>query len=204
MSESAPTLTFEATLWQQDFTRVAGVDEAGRGCLAGPVVAAAVVLNRDRPIHGLQDSKLLDAATRDELAETIRKKALAVGIGRCSPQEIDDANILLAALKAMAKAVDACSPSPDYLLIDGNKAPATIEYPFDTIIKGDMRSQSIAAASIIAKTHRDNLMHELHEKHPHYGWNTNVGYPTAAHYDGLKEHGPTAFHRHSFRLTTSS
>ncbi len=197
---NAPTLEHEDRLRAAGFVRVAGVDEAGRGCLAGPVVAAAVILPPGHAIAGLNDSKVLSAAERTALAEAIRQEAVAVGVGRCSPKEIDRLNILWAAMEAMRRAAEACAPAPDFLLIDGNRAFPKPRWPLETLVGGDARSHSIAAASVIAKTTRDALMRRLHAEHPHYAWDTNVGYPTRAHYAALAEHGPTPHHRRSFRL----
>jgi ribonuclease HII len=180
---------------------VAGADEAGRGCLAGPVVAAAVILDRGKQIRGLQDSKQLDEAARDGLAARIKSRAIAYAIGVCSPAEIDRLNILWASMEAMRRATLGLAPAADYLLIDGNHRIPGGPCPSKSIIKGDCRSRSIAAASILAKTHRDHLMRGLHETYPDYGWSTNVGYPTVEHYEALAVHGPTPLHRKSFRLT---
>lgn len=179
---------------------MAGLDEAGRGCLAGPVVAAAVILPPGQEIPLIQDSKSLSEPQRLEAREHIETKALASAIGICSPQEIDALNILWAALKAMRRAASDCQPSPDYLLVDGNRWLEDSTWPYETVVQGDATSQSIAAASILAKTERDAMMRRLHDEHPEYGWDTNVGYPTQAHYAALDEHGVTPFHRQSFKL----
>ena len=200
-TSSRPTWYFEKQLWKDGFTVVAGADEAGRGCLAGPVVAAAVILDPARQIRGLQDSKQLDEDARNGLAERIKERATAFAIGVCSPREIDTLNILWASMEAMRRAAEALDPAPDYLLIDGNQRIPGAPCSSKSIIKGDCRSRTIAAASILAKTHRDELMRRHHDQFPHFGWRTNVGYPTAEHYDALEEHGPTPLHRRSFRLT---
>ncbi len=197
---AALSLDIEAALWAQDFRQVAGVDEAGRGCLAGPVVAAAVILPPGMTVPGVNDSKKLSAGKRDEAAARIKACAAATGTGICSPQEIDKLNILWAAMEAMRRAVINLTLSPDFLLIDGPCCFPDSPWPFRTIIKGDSLCQSIAAASIIAKTTRDRLMQQLHETYPEYGWSRNFGYPTRAHYEALEKHGPTPFHRKSFRL----
>lgn len=199
----AVTLDIETELWLQGHQRVAGVDEAGRGCLAGPVVAAAVVLPRDLLIDGLDDSKKLSAEAREELAIEIRRRAVAVAVGVCSPEEIDRLNILWAAMEAMRRAVFGLRPSADYLLIDGDRTYPDCAHPHQTIVQGDGRCHVIAAASIIAKTERDRMMRALHDVHPQYQWITNVGYPTPAHYEALTEFGPTPYHRQSFRLSRS-
>ncbi|MDQ7041599.1 MAG: ribonuclease HII [Rhodothermus sp.] len=191
----------EESCWQQGYRYVAGVDEVGRGCLAGPVVAAAVILPPYAQLDGVRDSKQLRPEKRAELAEKIRSQALAVGMGMCTPEEIDRLNILRAALEAMRRAVANLNLRPDYLLIDGNHCFPNPPCPAEPIVKGDRRSLLIAAASIIAKTTRDALMHRLHQEFPIYGWDQNVGYPTRAHYEALARYGPSPYHRRSFRLT---
>jgi len=196
MSEPQP----EVRCWQRGYRRVAGVDEVGRGCLAGPVVAAAVILPPHVRLDGVRDSKQLRPEVREKLAEQIRAQALAIGIGMCTPEEIDRLNILNAALEAMRRAVANLKLAPDYLLIDGNRCFSDPPCPAEPIIKGDRRSLLIAAASIIAKTTRDALMQRLHEEFPVYDWDRNVGYPTRAHYEALARYGPSPYHRRSFRL----
>jgi len=176
---------------------VAGVDEAGRGPLAGPVVAAAVIFDRKRIPKGLNDSKQLDAETREALFPLIMAAAVAVGVGEAGVDEIDLINIRQATHMAMARAVRALNVAAAFALVDGNDAPA-LPCPCDTIVEGDAKSVSIAAASIIAKVTRDRLMAALHEEHPHYGWRTNKGYGTAEHLAALDRHGPCAHHRRSF------
>lgn len=176
---------------------VAGVDEAGRGPLAGPVVAAAVILDRKRIPKGLNDSKQLDEETREDLFPQIMERAIAVGVGEACVDEIDLINIRQATHLAMARAVRALSVAAAFALVDGNDAPA-LPCPCDTLVDGDARSVSIAAASIIAKVTRDRLMRGLHEEFPHYCWNTNKGYSTEEHLTALKRHGPTHHHRRSF------
>lgn len=178
----------------------AGCDEAGRGCLAGPVVAAAVILPRRFRHKKLNDSKQLTKKQRDELRKVVLKKALAWGIGVASPEEIDDINILNASYLAMARAVEQLKISPGLLLIDGNRFKTDLDIPFECIVKGDGKYYSIAAASILAKTHRDKLMGQLALDFPGYGWETNVGYPTREHREGIKEFGATEHHRKSFQL----
>lgn len=196
-----PSLTIERTLWTRGMVHVAGIDEAGRGCLAGPVVAAAVILPQGLEIDGVNDSKKLSKAKRETLAYTIQDQALASGIGLCSPEEIDELNILWAAMEAMRRAAQNLSPDPDFLLIDGNRCFPDSAWPFETIIKGDSKSHTIAAASILAKTTRDAIMRDLAEEYPAYNWTKNVGYPTKDHYAALAEHGITPYHRRSFRLS---
>ncbi len=203
MPRHTPTVQIEHSLRKRGYHHIAGLDEAGRGCLAGPVVAAAVIFPPECVVGGVTDSKVLSQARRETLRAEIEAQAVAVGIGRCSPREIDELNILWAALEAMRRAAQTLRPSPDYLLIDGNRCFPDPAWPHDTIVKGDQKCHAIAAASIIAKTERDRLMHRLHAAHPAYGWDTNVGYPTQAHYTALAEHGPTRHHRRSFKLTRS-
>ncbi|HWA90391.1 MAG TPA: ribonuclease HII [Rhizomicrobium sp.] len=176
---------------------VAGVDEAGRGPLAGPVVAAAVILERRRIPKGLNDSKQLTAEARAALFPQIMAMAVAVGVGEASVDEIDLVNIRQATHLAMARAVRALTVAATFALVDGNDAPA-LPCPCDTLIDGDARSVSIAAASIIAKVTRDRMMDALHDEHPHYGWITNKGYGTSEHLSALGRHGPTRHHRRSF------
>ena len=196
-----PDFSLERLHWAVGRPTVAGCDEAGRGCLAGPVVAAAVVLPPDAALPGLDDSKRLTPAARDALVPEIHAQALAVGVGTCSPAEIDRLNILWASMEAMRRAVDDLALEPDLLLIDGNRAIPNARWPQETVVKGDQRSLSIAAASVLAKTTRDALMVTLDADFPVYGWAGHKGYPTAAHYAALAEHGPSPHHRRSFRLS---
>jgi ribonuclease HII len=177
--------------------RVAGVDEAGRGPLAGPVVAAAVVLHPRRRIEGLRDSKQLTAARRCELAERIRCDALAFAVAEASVAEIDRLNILQASLLAMRRAIEALQPAADLVLVDGNRLPA-IAIAARAVVGGDATQPTISAASILAKTHRDALMQALHDQYPGYGFARHFGYPTPEHLARLKELGPCALHRRSF------
>ena len=178
----------------------AGCDEAGRGCLAGPVVAAAVIFSKNYKHKELNDSKQLSEKQRQKLKKEIIKDAIAWGVGVASPEEIDEINILNASYLAMDRAIEKLKVMPELLLIDGNRFISSNYIPFECIIKGDGKFLSIAAASVLAKTYRDDLMHQLAIDFPEYGWETNVGYPTRAHRDGLKEMGPTPHHRMSFRL----
>src|SRR6185312_13939813 len=177
--------------------RICDVDEAGRGPLAGPVVAAAVILDRKRIPKGLNDSKQLAEETREELFPRIMETALAVGVGEASVGEIDLVNIRQATHLAMARAVRALAVAAEFALVDGNDAPA-LPCKCDTLVDGDARSLSIAAASIIAKVTRDRMMVKLHDDHPGYNWRNNKGYGTREHYVGLKAHGVTVHHRRSF------
>jgi len=178
----------------------AGCDEAGRGCLAGPVVAAAVILPPGVRLPGLDDSKKLSEAKREALRPLIMDKALAWAVAAVSPEEIDRVNILKASFLAMHRAIDQLATRPEALLIDGNRFTPYPGLPHTCMIKGDGRFRSIAAASILAKTHRDALMEALHAGHPHYGWAVNKGYPTPDHRKAIAEHGPCVHHRRSFRL----
>ena len=176
----------------------AGCDEAGRGCLAGPVVAAAVILSG--PIHGLNDSKQLSKKKREEFRILIESEALAYAVAVVSPKRIDQINILQASIEAMKLALDKLKVLPEHIIIDGTMFSPYNEIKYTTIIKGDTKFQSIAAASILAKTYRDELMEDLHVSHPNYSWNKNKGYPTLAHRKAILEFGPTTHHRTSFRL----
>lgn len=178
----------------------AGCDEVGRGCLAGPVVAAAVILPADFRHPHLNDSKQMTEKRRKELEAIIKSEALAWHVTFIPPEKVDEINVLNASFLGMEKSVQQLKLQPEHLLIDGNKFKTTLDIPFDCVIKGDAKFGSIAAASILAKTARDDYMRELHQQYPHYGWNSNVGYPTAQHRKGIAEHGPTPYHRKSFKL----
>ena len=176
---------------------IAGVDEAGRGPLAGPVVAAAVILDELAPIKGLRDSKALGARTRERLFDEIRAKALCCSIAQASAAEIDALNILQATLLAMRRAVEGLRLRPHEVLVDGNRLPA-LAMPAQAIVKGDAKVQAIAAASILAKVQRDRLCLALHAQYPHYGFDGHKGYPTPAHLAALRAHGACPQHRRSF------
>ena len=176
---------------------IAGVDEAGRGPLAGPVVAAAVMLDDLNPIKGLNDSKQLGPRTRERLFDEIRGKALCCSIAVASVEEIDALNILQATLLAMRRAVEGLRLRPHRVLVDGNRLPE-IGMPAHAIVKGDAKVRAIAAASILAKVYRDRLCLALHEAHPQYGFDAHKGYPTALHLAALREHGACPHHRRSF------
>jgi len=178
----------------------AGCDEAGRGCLAGPVVAAAVILPPDYHHEELNDSKQLSRKKRDAIRRDIEKEAAHWAVAFVDNHEIDNINILNASYLAMQKAIDQLQQRPELLLIDGNRYKPHNDIPFECIIKGDGKYLSIAAASILAKTYRDEYMEKIGEDFPEYGWHTNVGYPTTFHRDAIRVHGPTRFHRRSFRL----
>jgi len=175
----------------------AGVDEAGRGPLAGPVVAAAVILDDLRPIRGLADSKVLTEAARERLFDEIRAKALCFSIAQASVDEIDRLNILQATLLAMRRAVDGLRLMPVKVLVDGNQLPV-LRVRSEAVVKGDATVKSISAASILAKVHRDRLCHELHEQHPQYGFAGHKGYSTPEHLEALRTHGACVHHRRSF------
>lgn len=177
---------------------VCGVDEAGRGPLAGSVVAAAVILDPDHPIVGLADSKKLSAKVRERLAQEIRTRALAWAIGEASVEEIDQINILQATFLAMRRAIEGLSLVPTHALIDGNRVPPGLICSAEAIVKGDAKEPAISAASILAKTHRDAQLLELDRLYPQYGFARHMGYPTAAHLEALRLHGPSPMHRRSF------
>lgn len=178
----------------------AGCDEAGRGCLAGPVVAAAVILPGKYRHKELNDSKQLSKKKREKIRVDIERDALSWAVGLVDNHEIDQINILNASYLAMQRAVDQLTLRPELLLIDGNRYKPHNEIPFECIIKGDGKFLSIAAASILAKTYRDDYMEEIGATYPEYGWNTNAGYPTTVHREAIRSIGTTPFHRMSFRL----
>ncbi len=180
---------------------VAGVDEAGRGPLAGPVVAAAVILDPARPVRGLRDSKALSDARRVALAERIRERAMAWAIASAEPAEIDALNILAATLLAMRRAVDGLAVVPAHVRVDGNQVPRldpALGCTVEAIVRGDALCADISAASILAKTWRDSHMRAMHERYPAYGFDRHKGYPTRAHLEALAEHGPCPIHRYTF------
>jgi len=198
VSRRRPSLERETALWREGRSVVAGVDEVGRGPLAGPVVAAAVVFPVGaKPIRGLDDSKVLTPRQRARLAVRIRARALAVAVGAASVHEIDRFNIRRASILAMRRALRRLGVVPTDVLVDGLPCPE-LDCPHEAIIDGDARCQSIAAASVIAKTLRDLLMARLGARHPAYAWAENKGYATADHLAALQLHGPTAHHRYSF------
>ena len=178
----------------------AGCDEAGRGCLAGSVYAAAVVLPKDFRNEMLNDSKQLTEKQRYALREVLEREALAWAVGIVTPEEIDKINILKASFLAMHRAIDGLKVRPQHLLIDGNRFTKYAGVPHTTVVKGDGKYLSIAAASILAKTYRDDYMNRLHEEFPYYDWNHNKGYPTKKHRDAIREHGTTPYHRMTFNL----
>lgn len=178
----------------------AGTDEVGRGCLAGPVTAAAVILPNDFSHPMLNDSKKLTDKQRYALRPIIEKEALTFSVAHCSIEEIEEINILHASIKAMHKAIAALSKTPAFIAVDGNRFHPYRDIPHQCIIKGDGKYQNIAAASILAKTYRDDLMLKLHRDYPQYGWDKNKGYPTKSHREGIRNTGISPHHRKSFRL----
>jgi len=200
MRDSAPAYILQSLFaWDAALPedQICGVDEAGRGPLAGPVFAAAVVLDPRRPITGLRDSKKLSARQRDGLAEEIRAHAVAWSVSSASVEEIDRINILQASLLAMRRAIEALSVTPRLALIDGNRCPR-MPMRTEAVVRGDATVAQISAASILAKTERDAFMLTLHEQHPGYAFDRHMGYPTALHLERLREHGPSPVHRRTF------
>ena len=178
----------------------AGCDEAGRGCLAGAVYAAAVILPPDFQCEILNDSKQLTERQRYQLRPIIEQEAVAWAVGIVSPEEIDKINILNASFLAMHRAIDGLQVRPQHLLIDGNRFRKYEDLPHTTVVKGDGKLMSIAAASVLAKTYRDDYMNALHKEYPHYDWDKNKGYPTKAHREAIAQHGTTPYHRLTFNL----
>ena len=198
MSRQTASRAIENAVRRLGFSRVAGVDEVGRGCLAGPVVAAAVILDPNRPISGIRDSKLLTAQARERLFEEIAAKALAWTLGTADPRTIDRLNVHQASLAAMRDAVSALAPLPDFVLVDGFPIPGLF-IPQRPVVGGDRRSSAIAAASIMAKVTRDREMCALHRDDPRYGYDTHKGYATHRHLDAVARFGYSVAHRQSFR-----
>jgi ribonuclease HII len=194
----APTLEREQTLWDKGYEVVAGLDEVGRGPLAGPVIAAAVVFPPGQLcIDGLNDSKLLSPLQRDIIESAVKEQAQTWSVGAASVKEIDRLNIRRATILAMQRALARLPIPPEFVLVDGNPVPE-LDAPHDAIVKGDRSSLSIAAASVIAKCLRDRLMERLARRHPQFSWETNKGYGTATHLDALETFGPTEHHRKTF------
>ena len=189
--------SYESPLYQQGYQRVCGVDEVGRGPLAGPVVAAAVILDPAQLPAKVRDSKKMTLRQREVVYEVLYQTA-QVGVGEASVAEIDRLNILHASMLAMQRAVSALPVVPDLLLIDGNRCPRPLPCEARAVVKGDSKSLAIAAASVIAKVHRDRIMQALAIEYPHFGWASNAGYGAPVHLAGLAEHGPTPHHRRSF------
>lgn len=188
------------SLKYSEFAIETGTDEAGRGCLAGPVTAAAVILPEDFELEFLNDSKLLTEKTRDHLRPLIEEKALCYHVTNIEPDIIDEINILNASIRAMQECITKLNPIPHYIIVDGNRFKPINNIPYSCIIKGDSKFLSIAAASVLAKTYRDEYMSRIHEEYPMYNWKQNKGYPTPEHREAIKKHGITKYHRKSFRL----
>lgn len=201
--DTAHLLAFERTFWAHGITYVAGVDEAGRGPLAGPVVAAAVIFPQETMIPGVNDSKQVSERRREMLFDEIKRYAVAVGIGIVDHEVIDRINILQASLLAMHKAIDNLAVQPQQLLVDGNFFSHE-KFPVQNIIKGDTLSHSIAAASIIAKVTRDRMMREFDREFPHYGFGKHKGYGTRAHVEAIKRYGLCAIHRRTFHVASAA
>ena len=183
-----------------NFKLECGTDEAGRGCLAGPVTAAAVILSESFENKLLNDSKVLSERKRNFLKPIIEKTSLCYSVSQIYPQEIDSINILNASIKAMHDAIVDLETLPHFIIVDGNKFKPINDIPYETIIKGDGKYLSIAAASVLAKTYRDEYMSKIHEEYPMYNWKQNKGYPTREHREAIKKYGITKYHRKSFRL----
>lgn len=177
-----------------------GTDEAGRGCLAGPVTAAALILPKNFKNEILNDSKLLSENKRTALRPLIENKAIGFGVAHVYPEEIDKINILNASILAMHKAINKLKVEPKFIIVDGNRFKVYRNVDFECIVKGDSKYMSIAAASVLAKTYRDDYMERLHEEFPMYNWKKNKGYPTKEHREAIREYGTTKYHRKSFRL----
>jgi len=186
--------------YYSDFILECGTDEAGRGCLAGPVTAAAIILPENFSLPLLNDSKQLSEKTRALLKPIIETEAISFAVTHLDPLVIDDINILNASIKAMQESILKLNPIPEYIIVDGNRFKPLHQIPYTTIVKGDSKYLSIAAASVLAKTYRDEYMDKIHEEFPMYNWKKNKGYPTAEHREAIKKHGTTKYHRMSFRL----
>ncbi|MFS4483887.1 ribonuclease HII [Hyunsoonleella sp. 2307UL5-6] len=187
-------------LKKSKYTNECGTDEAGRGCLAGPVTAAAVILSDNFKNKILNDSKKLSELKRDILKPIIETEAVCFGVSHVFEKDIDKINILNASILAMHKAIDLLSTTPEFIIVDGNKFKPYRNIPYETIIKGDGKYLSIAAASVLAKTYRDTYMLKIHEEYPMYNWKRNKGYPTKEHREAIKKYGATKYHRTSFKL----
>lgn len=188
------TLKFSEAIYE------CGTDEAGRGCLAGPVTAAALILPENFELESLNDSKQLSEKVREKLKPIIEQKSITYAVTHLEPRIIDKINILNASIKAMHECILKLNPIPLYIIVDGNRFKPINNIPYSTIIKGDTKFMSIAAASILAKTHRDEYMNKIHEEFPMYNWKQNKGYPTKEHREAIRKYGTTKYHRMSFRL----
>jgi ribonuclease HII len=183
-----------------DFIFECGTDEAGRGCLAGPVTAAAVILPENFKLDYLNDSKQISEKIREQLKPLIEAKAISFAVTHLNASVIDDVNILNASIQAMQESILKLNPTPEYIIVDGNRFKPLNQIPYTTIVKGDSKFLSIAAASVLAKTYRDEYMNNIHEEFPMYNWKKNKGYPTEEHREAIKKYGTTKYHRMSFRL----
>ena len=183
-----------------DFLLETGTDEAGRGCLAGPVTAAAVILPVDFENKILNDSKQLSEKVREKLKPIIEEQAVSFAVTHLDPLVIDEINILNASIKAMQESILKLNPKPEYIIVDGNRFKPVLDIPHSCIVKGDAKFMSIAAASVLAKTYRDEYMNRIHEEFPMYNWKQNKGYPTQEHREAIRKYGVTKYHRMSFRL----
>ena len=183
-----------------NFNLETGTDEAGRGCLAGPVTAAAVILPAHFENSMLNDSKQLSEKAREKLRPIIEEQAVSFAVTHLEPLIIDEINILNASIKAMQESILKLDPKPEYIIVDGNRFKPVLDIPHSCIIKGDAKFMSIAAASVLAKTYRDDYMNQIHEEYPMYNWKQNKGYPTLEHREAIRKYGVTKYHRMSFRL----
>ena len=193
-------INFMLSLRYSELTHECGTDEAGRGCLAGPVTAAAIILPENFQLDLLNDSKQLSEKVREKLKPIIEEKAISFAITHLEPIIIDEINILNASIKAMQECITKLNPIPSYIIVDGNRFKPINNIPYSTIVKGDSKYMSIAAASVLAKTYRDEYMDKIHEEFPMYNWKQNKGYPTKEHREAIRKYGATKYHRMSFRL----
>jgi ribonuclease HII len=193
-------INFMLNLKYSEFEIECGTDEAGRGCLAGPVTAAAIILPFDFKLDLLNDSKQLSEKVRENLKPLIEEKAISFAVTHLEPKIIDKINILNASIKAMQDSIVKLNPTPSYIIVDGNRFKPINNIPYSTIVKGDSKYMSIAAASVLAKTYRDEYMDKIHEEFPMYNWKQNKGYPTKEHREAIRKYGSTKYHRMSFRL----
>lgn len=193
-------INFMLKLRFSEYEYECGTDEAGRGCLAGPVTAAAILLPEDFNLELLNDSKQLSEKVREKLRPQIEERAISFSVTHLEPKIIDEINILNASIKAMQESIVKLNPTPLYIIVDGNRFKPINNIPFSTIIKGDSKYMSIAAASVLAKTYRDEYMNVIHEEYPMYNWKQNKGYPTIEHREAIRKYGTTKYHRMSFRL----
>ena len=194
------SFNFMLNLRFSEFEFECGTDEAGRGCLAGPVTAAAVILTKDFNLELLNDSKKLSEKTREKLKPFIEELSLSFAVTHLGPNIIDEINILNASIRAMQESILKLKPTPNYIIVDGNRFKPVENIPHSTIIKGDSKFMSIAAASVLAKTYRDAYMNKIHEEFPMYNWKQNKGYPTKEHRAAIKKYGPCKYHRMTFKL----